>query len=349
MPPPAGVAGLVVSEQVTAQEWDAFVESHPDATGDHLSGWKTVIEEVFRHRCAYLAARRNHKIVGVLPLVLFRSRIFGRFAVSMPFLNYGGVAASDPDIVAALVAHGERLTRDFRGSHLELRHQARQLPDRPCRDHKVALTMRLPDSSAELWTTIDRKARNQVRKAQKEGLSAVCGGGELVDEFYGVFAENMRDLGTPVYPRRLFAEVAKQFPSRVHVFVVRYNGRAAAGAVAFRFRDTLLVPWASSRRSLRQLAPNMLLYWTMLEHAVGQGCRVFDFGRSSRNAGTSHFKSQWGAVEASLFWEYVLVRRQTAPDQGPANARFSLAIEAWKRLPVRVANTLGPAIVRNIP
>lgn len=340
---------LTVSEDVVAVEWDPFVEQHPDATGDHLWHWRRVIETVFGHECVYLGARRGDRLVGVLPLVLFRSHLFGRFAVSMPFLNYGGILATDAEVRDALLQRAHERTKAFGGSHLELRHRTRQFEDRPCREHKVALTMPLPSSPEELWKTIDRKARNQVRKAQKEGVTVTAGGAELIGEFYSVFARNMRDLGTPVYPRALFEEVAAQFGDRVRVFVARHDGKAIAAAVAFSFGGTLLVPWASSLREYRHLSPNMLQYWTMMEHGISEGCGAFDFGRSSVGGGTHQFKLQWGATESPLHWEYALIARAEPPDQGPANPRFNLAIETWKRLPMWMANAFGPRIVRNIP
>jgi len=340
---------VVVTDRGTAEEWDGFVEKHSEATGDHLWRWRHIFEDVFGHECVYLIARQGSSVVGVLPLVRFRSRLFGRFVVSLPFLNYGGLLASTIEVSDALLARAGEVTRAFGGAHLELRHRSRQCPDLPSRQHKVALTMALPRAADDLWRTVDRKARNQVRKAQKEGLTVASGNPGLVDEFYPVFAENMRDLGTPVYSRRLFLVMLQQFPQQARVFIVRHQGRPVAGAVTFAFRDTLLVPWASSLRAYRHLCPNMLLYWAMLEWATDEGFRVFDFGRSSRGAGTHQFKLQWGATETPLHWEYVLVSREAVPDQGPGNPRFNLAIEAWRRLPVWMANRIGPAIVRNIP
>jgi serine/alanine adding enzyme len=159
----------------------------------------------------------------------------------------------------------------------------------------------------------------------------------------------MRDLGTPVYPHALFETVSAQFPDRARIFVARFEGRPIAAAMAFTFAGTLLVPWASSLREFRYLSANMLQYWTMMEQGVAAGCHTFDFGRSSRGAGTHHFKQQWGAVESPLYWEYSLVTRDEPPDQGPANPRFNLAIELWKRMPLLIANTIGPIVVRHIP
>jgi FemAB-related protein (PEP-CTERM system-associated) len=338
-----------VSTATDAREWDAYVESHPAATADHLWDWRDVFRSAFSQSPEYLVARRDGRVVGVLPLVLFHSRLFGRFAVSVPFLNYGGLLADDDGAAAALVETATDRARAFGASHVELRHRARQRPDLPVRQHKIGLSLPLPASAEELWKAIDRKIRNQVRKAQKEGLDVRSGGRELVDAFYPVFARNMRDLGTPVYSRRLFDETLRCFPDRARVFVVTHGGRAIAGSVTIRFRDTVLVPWASSLREFRHLCPNMLVYWAMLEDAIAGGAHTFDFGRSSPGGGTHHFKTQWGARETPLHWEYVLISRDAPPNQGPSNPRFTRAVNTWKSLPLWLANRLGPPLARQLP
>jgi FemAB-related protein (PEP-CTERM system-associated) len=345
----AETSDVTVSTTVTDVEWDRYLGGHQDATVDHLWAWRRVFEGVFGHRCVYLAARRGHAIVGVVPLVLVRSRLFGRCVTSLPFLNYGGIVADDSTAVAALTEASASVARSFRASHLELRHRCRQLNDAPYRSHKVGLTMPLPATVQDLWQQTDRKVRNQVRKAQKEGLHAAAGGLELVQPFYEVFAENMRDLGTPVYPSRLFEETLRAFPEQARVVVVRQGTKTVAGAVAVGWRGTVLVPWASALRGYRALCPNMLLYWTLMELAVAAGAQTFDFGRSSPGSGPHQFKRQWGGRETPLAWEYVILSGQTLPDQGPSNPTFRLAIEAWKRLPLRVANRLGPWIAGSLP
>jgi FemAB-related protein (PEP-CTERM system-associated) len=346
---PTATAPTIVSTATDAGEWDAYVESHPEATADHLFGWQDVFQSVFGQSSAYLVAKRAGTVVGVLPIVLFRSRLFGRFAVSVPFLNYGGLLTDDDGAAAALIEEATVRAKAFGASHVELRHRERQRPDLPMRQHKIALSLPLPASADELWKTVDRKIRNQVRKAQKEGLEVRSGGGELVDAFYPVFAHNMRDLGTPVYSRRLFSETLRRFPDRARVFVVMHDGRPIAGSVTIRFRDTRLVPWASSLREFRHLCPNMLVYWAMLEDAIAGGAQTFDFGRSSPGGGTHHFKTQWGARETPLSWEYVLITRETPPNQGPSNPRFTRAVNAWKSLPLWLANRLGPPLARHLP
>ena len=338
-----------VSSDVSDVEWNAYISRHPDATVDHLWQWRDVFTGVFGHECTYLAAHGDQGVLGVLPLVLFRSRIFGRSVISLPFLNYGGVLADDDRVATALVQRAQEVAHTFGAAHVELRHVARRMASLPFRQHKIGLSRRLPATVDDLWKNIDRKVRNQVRKAQKEGLTPVSGGSELVGEFYSVFARNMRDLGTPVYPRRLFDQTLALFPDRTRVFLVQQGGRTLAGGISIQFRDTILVPWASSLREFRHLCPNMLLYWTMLEDAVGRGATMFDFGRSSADGSTVPFKLQWGAESTPLHWEYVMLSGGAIPNQGPSSPRFHTAVQLWKRLPYRFATEVGPLIARHLP
>jgi FemAB-related protein (PEP-CTERM system-associated) len=339
---------VTVSTEVNGRDWDAFLDRHPDATVEHLWGWRDVFQRAFRHDCVYLAARRHGGVVGVLPLVRYRSAIFGRFLVSLPYFNYAGIVADDPEVSRALVAHAEGLGREHGAKHVELRHRERLSLQLPYSQVKVGVARELPQTVDDLWKTIDRKVRNQVRKAQKEGLTTVSGGVALVDDFYSVFAHNMRDLGTPVFPRALFVETARAFPRTAQFFVVRQGDRPVAGGVALRFRGTVLVPWASSLREARHLCPNMLLYWSMMEWAVNEGCGVFDFGRSSVGAGTQQFKEQWGGVARPLHTEYILLNGGSVPNQGTTNPRMQVAINIWQRLPLKVASLLGPRLIAHL-
>ena len=331
-------------------EWDMFVDGHPEATAYHAWGWRRVFEEAFGHETVYVAALDgDDAVVGVLPTVVFRSWLFGRFMVSLPFVNYGGVLART-ERVRALLLTAARDEASARGcAHVELRHLDPVYPALPAKRHKVAMKLALASSAAAEWERLDRKVRNQVRKAQKSDLDAVTGGPELLDGFYKVFATNMRDLGTPVYCRDFFEAVLSTFPDRTRLTLIRHGNVAVAGVLTVRYRDTLEVPWASSLRSYRASCPNNLLYWTAIEHAIASGCTTFDFGRSTLGEGTYEFKRQWGAVASPVNWEYALLDGDTLPDQSPTNPRFKQAIALWKRLPVTLTTLVGPSIVRSIP
>jgi FemAB-related protein (PEP-CTERM system-associated) len=211
------------------------------------------------------------------------------------------------------------------------------------------MLLRLERDAAKGWERLDRKVRNQVRKAEKSQLTARAGGAELLDRFYGVFARNMRDLGTPVYSRGFFAAVLAAFPDTARVFLVDSGEVTVAAAITLSYRDTIENPWASSLREYRSLSPNTLMYWRMLEHAMATGHSTFDFGRSTPNEGTFHFKQQWGAEPTPLHWEYVLANGNSLPNLSPSNPKYRAAIALWTRLPLAVANRLGPHIVRSIP
>jgi FemAB-related protein (PEP-CTERM system-associated) len=337
---------VTLASNADAASWDAFVARVPGATGYHEWAWSGVFARAFGHRPVYMVARQQGRITGVLPLVQINSLLFGRTLTSLPFLNYGGVLSEDGDASDALVEAAAGLARANRCRHVELRHIARKFSDLPCKQHKV--TMLLPLAPG-IWDRLDRKVRNQVRKAQKSELTSEHGGPELLDAFYVVFARNMRDLGTPVYSRRFFEEVLGAFPERMRLHVVRRHGAPIAAGLTFRTRNTVEVPWASSIRDFNALCPNHLLYGGIIERALEIGCDVLDFGRSTPNEGTYKFKEQWGAEPVALHWEYALMAAGALPDTSPKNPRFHLAIELWKRLPLAVAGLVGPRIVRAIP
>jgi FemAB-related protein (PEP-CTERM system-associated) len=326
--------------------WDQFAGTHPAANGYHLWAWRRVFTQAFGHEPIYLFARADGRVTGILPLVLINSRLFGRTLTSLPFLNYGGVVADSEAVADRLVDAAADVARDRRCRHVELRHVERRFLRLPFRQHKVAMLLQL---SGDMWERLDRKVRNQIRKAQKSNLVVQRGGAELLPEFYTVFARNMRDLGTPVYSSCLFEEVLSAFPQRAHLHVVRLSGQPVAAGLTYRSRATVEVPWASSIRDHNALCPNHLLYWSVIEAAVEHGCEVLDFGRSTFGEGTYKFKEQWGARPVPLHWEYYLCPGATLPNVSPSNSSFHLAIETWKRLPLPVANRLGPFLVRGIP
>ena len=189
-----------------------YVNSRPAATGYHLAAWATVFNKAFGHETRYLAAEAGGEIVGILPLVIFKTPFLRRFIVSLPFVNYGGVVADSPEAERALIEAAIAETGAVRGEYLELRHTRKLFPSFPSKEHKVEMILPLAENEERQWTALDRKIRNQVRKAEKSQLQASHGGLELLDAFYDVFAHNMRDLGTPAYGKALFRQILSNFP-----------------------------------------------------------------------------------------------------------------------------------------
>ena len=340
----------IVSYEGEADQWDRYVDAHPDGLNYHRYGWRRVITESFGHVAWYLMARDHEGVVrGVLPLVHLNSRLFGNVLVSLPFVNYGGLLTDTDEAATALLGQAMRLRDRVGAAHLELRHLREWPLDLACKKHKVTMLLPLAPDCDTQWKLFNAKLRNQVRKAQKSGLTVRWGGAELLDDFYDIFVRNMRDLGTPVYGRGLFEKVLATFPDNSRIIGVYLNDNVVAAGLASWYRSTLEIPWASSNKDYKNLCPNNLLYWEAISFAIRQGFRIFDFGRSTPGEGTFRFKEQWGAEPHPLYWQYALKDGGFLPEVSPHNPKYDLAIKVWQRLPLWLTRILGPSIVRNIP
>jgi FemAB-related protein (PEP-CTERM system-associated) len=312
--------------------------------------WLEVLQRGLRHGIYCLEAVEEGETRGFVPLAFVKSLLFGRFLVSLPYLNTGGVWADDEEVAGRLIDQAARLADDLRVRYLELRHEQPiehpLLADRL--SGKVHMRLALPSFVGQLWKLIPSKVRNQVRKGQKNGLEVAWGGRELLAEFYAVFSHNMRDLGTPVYGRGLFDKVLRQFPHDAELCLVRDGQQAVAGALLLHGRGITEVPSAACLRQYNPACANMLMYWHLLERAVIRQQDVFDFGRSTVDSNTYKFKKQWGAVPEPAVWQYYL-REGTIADMRPENPRYQRAIQVWQRLPVALTCWIGPPIVRGIP
>ena len=330
-------------------DWNRYVESNPAASIYHRAEWKELIRKTFGHDGYYFAARNNAgEIVGILPLIRLDSRLFGDFMVSMPYFNYGGAVAEHPQIEQQLMQAAADHVTDPGVSHIEYRDDIPR-DGFPARTEKVNMILPLPGSHDDLWQTFTPKLRAQIRRPQREKVQVLQGGEEYLKDFYAVFTRNMRDLGTPVYARSFFQHILNSFPDACRIMVIRLDDKPVAAGFLIGHRDTLEIPWASTIRDVNHLSMNMLLYWEVLKYAIDNHFRQFDFGRSSKDAGTYRFKQQWGAQPRQLYWHYWLKQGATLPSLNPANPRYALAIKIWKKMPLSMTTWLGPLIVKNLP
>jgi FemAB-related protein (PEP-CTERM system-associated) len=333
------------------QRWDKFVSTSDVSTCYHQSGWKDVVEKAFGHPTYYLMSEDSSgSIDGILPLVHMRSFIFGNFLSSMPFFNYGGFCAANRSIVDRLLTDAREVARETGADYIEFRHEHNLLDELPAKTTKASMRLLVPSDSTELFKSFPSKLRSQIRRAQKEGLTVTIGRSEELANFYSVFSENMRDLGTPVYGMSFFQTILDTFPDSTWICTVSTrDGMPIASGFLVGFKQILEIPWASSLRKFNVLGSNMLLYWSVLEFCCNQGFRVFDFGRSSIGEGTYRFKEQWGARPTTLYWHYWMGKDGNLPQLNPNNPKFELAIRVWKHLPVRVTRVIGPRLVKYLP
>ena len=347
--------------RVTRQEspnaaWDAFVERASDASVFHLSAWRIVLARVYGHETFYLIAQDGERTAGVLPLIRIDSSLFGRALVSMPFADYGGISSDGDDRAATgLLDEALRLGESLSVDYVQLRQPPGAALDEAIHPRlstfsgKVTMLLDLRSDPEEMWKSLPSERRNRVRKARKQGLTARWAGADELDSFYDVFSANMRDLGSPVHSRALFEQTLLLLGDRARLLLVERGDQVLGAAVCLFFRETLLVPWVSSRREAFRLYPNMLLYWTAIEHGCTHGYRRLDFGRSTRGAGTYEFKRQWGARETPLAWQSVGFRGKAAPGFAEPGLKERLMVSCWKRLPLSVTRYVGPRLRGSIP
>ena len=332
--------------------WDSFVRSRPDATFFHLSAWRRVIETAFAHRAYYCVAEQDGAVVGVLPLMQVRTRLFGHTLISNPFCVYGGPLAASAEAAHALASHAAQLRAQLGAAACEFRF----LEDPPHgtmddawqnRDGLYVTFRRAisgdDDTNLKL---IPRKQRAVVRKGVERGLTATSD--RNVGQLHAIYAESVRNLGTPVFARRYFDVLAETFAEMMDVVTVRSEGRAVASVMNFYWRNEVIPYYGGGTNSARSCQANDFMYWEVMRRAAARGCRLFDFGRSKQGTGAFAFKKNWGFTPVKLPYRILLAPGQAIPEVNPLNPKYRLMIAAWKRLPVPVANLIGPVLVRGV-
>ena len=328
-------------------EWDDFVHAQEGWSHFHRYGWRRVMEEALGHRTHYLGAFEDGRLAGVLPLVRVKSVLFGHYLVSMPFLNYGGPLGS-AEAVHALATEAVAIADRDGADLMELRSRGELPLDLPASHRKVTVVLDLEPGDAEpTFAALKSKVRSQVRRPMKEGVEVRFGADQL-EPFYRVFAENMRDLGTPVLGRRVFEAIRDEFGDSAWFGAAWLGEEPVAAACGFAWNGEFEMTWASSLRAYNRVAPNMLLYWKFMERAADRGLHTFNFGRCTPGGGTHRFKLQWGGRDETLWW-YHREEDAGAATPSPDEGALSLGPKLWRRLPLAVANRLGPRVVRLIP
>lgn len=326
--------------------WDAFVNVHPEATFFHRSGWRKVLERAFGHRTYYLLAEVNGKVVGVLPLARIHSRLFHDALISTPFCVYGGPIACDPYTRDALVDAASELARQLGVEYMELRQITSLERDWPAKSMYVTFRRELTEDHDFNLSAVPRKQRAVIRKAVAASLD-VCVD-ESIDDFYHIYSESVRNLGTPVFSRRYVRTLLEVFPEETEILTVRHKGRPISSVLSFYFRDEVLPYYGGGTTAARDLKAYDLMYWELMRRAVDRGVRVFDFGRSKRDTGSFSYKIHWGFEPQPLHYEYELVRMQAMPDISPKNPKYEKFIKTWSRLPLSVSQLLGPMLARSL-
>ena len=334
-------------DDAAAAAWDAYVERAEGASFFHRAGWREVLSRAFGHKPYFLYAEENGAITGVLLLAQVRSLLFGNSLASLPFCVYGGIVADNEAAAQGLREEACRLAEQLGVGALELRNWRESGADWPVKELYYTFRKEIdPDDDVNL-KAIPNRQRAMVRKGIKEGLESEWDNG--VERLYRVYAESVRNLGTPVFSRRYLEILLEVFGDDCSVLMITHEGSDIAAVLSFYFRDEVLPYYGGSTSKARTVkGVNHFMYWELMRRSNEQGYRLFDFGRSKKDTGPFSFKKNFGFSPEPLPYEYYLVKSDAVPDVNPLNPKYKLMVETWSKLPLPVANFLGPFIARSL-
>ena len=346
----AGAGAETILIRVLGEErladWNAYVKVHPDATFCHRSEWRSILENSLGMKTHYLYAQVQGVIKGILPLGEVKSLVFGHTLVSTPFCVYGGVCADSSEIREKLVTRALEIAEDCGVDYVELRNVQKTEANWPGKDFYYTFQKDLSTDQEENFAAIPRKQRAMVRKGIKNDLVSTID--EDLDDFYRVYSHSLRNLGTPVYSRKYFAGLCEHFADDCTILSVRKDGRAIASVLSFYHADTVLPYYGGGLPEARQLKAHDFMYWELMRRSCENNVSRFDFGRSIEGTGSFSFKKNWGFEPSPLYYEQKMIRASKSPDFDPNNSRYRLYIKLWQKLPLPLANFLGPFLAKGL-
>jgi len=348
---------IILAQDADATRWDNYVCSKHDASPYHLYAWRQAIEDAYGQKGYYLIAEDiNGAICGILPVIHIKPPLVSAQLCSLPYCDRGEALADSADITDMLVSKALEVMDQTGADRYDYRstvdEEAALDPEQDTVGvPKVRMLLDLPESSDALLSSFKAKLRSQIRKAEKNGLTFEIGNDDsMVSDFYHVFTNNMRDLGSPTHSRKWFECIRRYYADRCIISIIRHEETAIGAGLVLFTDNTAAIPWASTLRSYNRLAPNMLLYWSLLARATDAGCDYFDFGRSTLGEGTYRFKKQWGARPVRLIWQSLPADNKIS-DSNSTTKKGSMrqvAETIWRKLPLPVTVFLGSTVRKYI-
>ncbi|AFT96196.1 hypothetical protein AMBAS45_13665 [Alteromonas macleodii str. 'Balearic Sea AD45'] len=333
-------------------EWNSYAAAHNDASAYHHYAWIQAIKNAYKHENASVLARdtATNKLVGIFPAVELQIPLLGKSLCSLPYCDIGHGLAENQEIYDAMLSHIQRSISEEKKPKFEVRAADTKTTDSDLlKNKKVRMLLDLPSSSEALMASFKSKLRSQIKKAEKNGLTVSLGiEDHHILHFYDVYSKNMRDLGSPVHSIKWFREIVAAYQEQCLISVVYENDEPIGGGLIIKSGSEASIPWASTLRERNKLAPNMLLYWSLLAHCADNDVTRFDFGRSTFNEGTYKFKKQWGAKPQLLNWHTFnatsTVTSEKESNAGSPNKLRTIAEHIWRKLPLRITIAIGAAV-----
>ena len=343
-------AALSVEPIADKALWDAYLAAARDVSFFHRWEWGEIVRDAYGYEPIRLVARREGAIVGALLMSDVKAPLLGRSLISSAFTVGGGIAADDQSAADALAAKAIEEGRARNVQYVELRGGANDLKGWTAKNNVYAsFSKPLIRDEKERLLAIPKKRRAEIRKGLKlagEGRLTIRHGRD-VDAFYHCYARSLRNLGTPIFSKRFVHAIMEAFGDKSEIAVVEADGAPIVALISFFYKDRVMPYYVGALPEARALRGFDFLYWSMMERGIEFGAEIFDFGRSK--IGTPHFdyKKYWGFEGVPLRYQYALIGATDTPNVNPNNPKFKIFTNMWKRLPVPVANAIGPMLVRN--
>jgi len=325
--------------------WDNYVNQHSDGTFYHLSGWQDVIDSTYSHPCYFCYVIENQSIVAVLPLVHVRSALFGNTLVSTPFCIQGGILSDNKEAHSLLLSAAKTLAKKLGVQYIEFRADVGESPDPDLvnqTDVNVVFGCELSAEPAEILANIKKKQRAVIRQSLKNDLTMQIE--DNVDNLYQIYSYSVRNLGTPVFSKRLFECLLRVFPSQCDVLTIYHDQQAISSVMSFYYRGKVLPHFGGGLHAARTLKSNDYMYYQLMCHSAAKGCTYFDFGRSKIGSGAYNYKKHWGMTALPANNHYYLNLASDIPNVNVNNPKYALAIKLWKKLPLSLSQMLGPTL-----
>ncbi len=318
------------------EDWNTFVRENPQGTFFHLAEWKKVLEQALGLKTFYFMNEEAGKIKGVLPLALVRRPVFGPVLISTPLCVYGGGLGDCATLEAAAAKKADALGVKY----LELRGGSQNCIDWPRSNRFFTFRRTLSEQHDDNLKTIPRKQRAEVRKGMTANL--VVSAGQDIDLFYRLYATSVRNLGTPVFSKKYLQILIDVFGQACEIITISHAGQPLTSVLSFKYKDQILPYYGGGLPAARAYSAYPYMYWKVMERAVDEGLRIFDFGRSMKDSGAYAFKKNFGFEPTPLAYCYHLVKSTDIPDMDADSPRNKFLTSAWSKLPLPVANKLGP-------
>jgi len=346
--------GLEIRQTVSSDKarWNRYAHMHPHATPYHNFAWVESVEQAYGHPNASLIALDGDKVIGVLPVIKMQVPFSGHYYCSLPYCDMGYAIGDSEQIITALLDKLRNMKDESGAKKIEYRDTSETTilrTEEALQGKKVSMFLPLPETSDELLKSFKSKLRSQIRKAEKNGLNYQTGNSQqLIDEFYQVFINNMRKLGSPTHSKAWYDSLLKNYQDDLLISVVYSESIPIGAGIVLRNGKRACIPWASTLAEYNRLAPNMLLYWSLLQMVTGSGTREFDFGRSTYGEGTYKFKRQWGAQPRLLQWFLPGQQSASVEMSSPPSKLRKIVEQTWPKLPIGITTFIGPRVRKYI-